>query len=42
LFNARETCSLRRRFEFGVFFIREGGFSRQPPLPGLEEETKKR
>ena len=41
LFNAREMCSLRRRFEFGVFFIREGEFFRQPPLRGLEEETRK-
>jgi hypothetical protein len=41
LFNTREMCSLRRRFEFGVIFMREGEFSRQPPLRGLEEETRK-
>jgi hypothetical protein len=41
LFNAREMCSPRRRFEFGIFFIWEGEFSRQPPLPGLEEDTRK-
>ena len=28
LFNAREMCSLKRLFEFAVFFIGEGGFPR--------------
>jgi hypothetical protein len=40
LFNAREMGSLRRRFEFGAFFIWEVELSRQPLLRGLEEDTR--
>jgi hypothetical protein len=41
LFNARKMCSLTRRSEFGAFFLGKGEFSTQPPLQGLEEDTRK-
>jgi hypothetical protein len=41
LFNAREMCSPKRRFEFGIFIIWEAEFSRQRPLRGLERDTRK-